>query len=204
MVNSVLSWTPLKDPWTPLPLLIPEETVWSTSQYAHNKVGKEIDHNLEQVPFITSRPGLSQAHSISVDADAQRGWRVKTQTDKNKVFNLSYRNKHHAVWIATPVKKGVRHFISRAVKHFRQGEIEEEKCGKKWTIYFPKTWQQANDFSSWNLRHWTQVRLPHSEKKPENLILSHVKTPACEQRGYYRTHFVRETLSRSSSRRNVM
>lgn len=78
-------------------------------------------------------------------------------------------------WCALPVKKRVQYFISRAVKHFRRGEIEEEKFGEKWTIYFPKKWQQANDFSSWNLRHWTQVRLPHSEKEPANPILSHVK-----------------------------
>lgn len=42
LVLSAMSWTPLKDPRNLLPLFTPEQTVWSRSQYAHNKVGEKL------------------------------------------------------------------------------------------------------------------------------------------------------------------
>lgn len=42
LVLSAMSWTPLKDPRILLPLFTPEQTVWSRSQYAHNKVGEKL------------------------------------------------------------------------------------------------------------------------------------------------------------------
>lgn len=81
LVLSATSWTPLKDPRILLPLFTLEQTVWSRSQYAHNKVGEKIDHNLEQVPFITSCPGLSQACDVSVDTVTPRSCHGTAQTD---------------------------------------------------------------------------------------------------------------------------
>lgn len=41
------------------------------------------------------------------------------------------RQSNHVAWIALPEKKGVQYFMTCAVKHFRQGEIEEEKFCEK-------------------------------------------------------------------------
>ena len=72
-------------------------------------------------------------------------------------------------------KKRVQYFISCAVEHFRQGEIEQEKFAEKWTIYYPEKWQEANDF----FPHETsgiEVKPPHFVRKYEkDPILSRVK-----------------------------
>lgn len=90
LFNLAWSWTPLKGPWTSLPLLTPEQTVWSRSQYAHNKVREKIDHNLEHVPFITSCPGLSQAHSVDTGESKRSPTRILKRFQHLVVFDCSY------------------------------------------------------------------------------------------------------------------
>lgn len=136
---------------------------------------------LEQNPFIT----WCRGHIISVDAVTQtscqpRLTQILKRTQHGEVFNFSYstwtcKQSNHAVSIAPATKKkkcSIFHILNTSDKE----KLKRRNSQKSEPSITPKSDRRLMIFSSWNLRHWTDVKPPHSERKYEkDPILNRVK-----------------------------